>query len=433
MKSYPSIVKKRLTHILHEMAQKPELFVKNPGKDFTRKRKLTFEAMIRLLLSMGGNSICKELLEANRYHVNTATASAFIQQRGKLLPFALGFLLHEFTQSYKEIKTYRGYRLCAVDGSDLHIPTNPKDSASYFENHPGEKGFSLLHLNTLYDLCNRMYLDTCIQARRNANEHHALTEMVDRCAIGDPVILVADRGYESYNNFAHIEQKGWNYVIRVRDNYGIISCLTLPDLDEFDETYSLVLSRKQTLEIKTNKAKYRFLPSNTTFDFMDLHFQPYYPITLRVVRFRIPDGSCQTVITNLDPKAFPASQIKEIYKTRWGIETSFRELKYAIGLLNFHAKKTEYIEQEIFANLILYNFSAMITSHVAIGQRASHCAYQVNFTAAIYICRYFFSHNILASHVEALIQKNILPVRPGRASKRNLSSKSAVSFLYRVA
>ena len=38
---------------------------------------------------------------------------------------------------------------------------------------------------------------------------------------------------------------------------------------------------------------------------------------------------------------------------RWGIETSFRELKYAIGLCCLF-KKGEYIMQEIYARLILY-------------------------------------------------------------------------------
>ena len=35
--------------------------------------------------------------------------------------------------------------------------------------------------------------------------------------------------------------------------------------------------------------------------------------------------------------------IKELYHMRWGIETSFRELKYAIGLTSFHSKKRDYM------------------------------------------------------------------------------------------
>jgi hypothetical protein len=63
------------------MSASPELFVRNPGKDFTRNRKLPFETMMHLLISMGGNSIYKELLEAQGYDVNTATTSAFGQKR----------------------------------------------------------------------------------------------------------------------------------------------------------------------------------------------------------------------------------------------------------------------------------------------------------------------------------------------------------------
>ena len=37
--------------------------------------------------------------------------------------------------------------------------------------------------------------------------------------------MIADRGYEAYNNMAHIEQKGWNYLIRVKEKRGILSAL----------------------------------------------------------------------------------------------------------------------------------------------------------------------------------------------------------------
>ena len=55
--------------------------------------------------------------------------------------------------------------------------------------------------------------------------------MVANSLLKDPVILVADRGYESYNTLAHLEEKGWNAVIRVKDltNKSMISSLPLPD------------------------------------------------------------------------------------------------------------------------------------------------------------------------------------------------------------
>ena len=122
---------------------------------------------------------------------------------------------------------------------------------------------------------------------------------------------------------------------------------------------------------------------------------------------------------------------------RWGIETSFRELKYTVGLVNFHAKKKESIVQEIFARIILYNFAEMITTHVVISKSGTKHVHQVNFTVAIDVCRRFmrvcFWNNGLLPDVEALIGKNTLPVRPGRTDKRKMRSKTVVSFLYRVA
>ena len=38
------------------------------------------------------------------------------------------------------------------------------------------------------------------------------------------------------------------------------------------------------------------------------------------------------ITTNLPKEDFPVEEIKKVYAMRWGIETSFRELKYAIGL-----------------------------------------------------------------------------------------------------
>jgi hypothetical protein len=120
---------------------------------------------------------------------------------------------------------------------------------------------------------------------------------------------------------------------------------------------------------------------------------------------------------------------------RWGIETSFRQLKYAVGLSAFHSKKMEYIAQEVFARLIMYNFSERIASYVIVQQKSSHLTYQLNFTIAVRICRYFFrfSDDQHPPNVEALIGKHILPVRPDRHFPRNLRFRQAVSFLYRLA
>lgn len=440
MNEYANSLKQTLTSLISEMSAAPAPYVKNPEKDFTRKKKLPFDTVMQFLISMGGNSIYKELLESQGYDVNTATTSAFIQQRNKILPSAVEFLFHNFTKSYTDLKDYRGYRLLAVDGSDLHIATNAADTDTYFQSQPNTKGFNLLHLNAAYDLCNRLYVDAIIQPRRLCNEGRALATMVDRSPIEGKTIVTADRGYESYNNFAHIERKGWNFVIRVKDmdSNGILSGLRLPPGGEFDIDVHLTLTKKQTKEVKAHPEIYRFVPSTSTFDFLDLQENLFYPISFRVVRLLLPNETYETVITNLSAVDFPPNEIRSIYNMRWGIETSFRALKYTVGLTNFHAKKQEFIIQEVFAKMIMYNFAEMITSHVVISQMDKRHPYQVNFTVAVHVCRQFLRSrdNEPPPDVEALIRKNILPIRPirqGQKNTRKIRYKSAVSFVYRVA
>ena len=122
----------------------------------------------------------------------------------------------------------------------------------------------------------------------------------------------------------------------------------------FDMDINLILTRNQTKSKK--QAGYKFMPTVQTFDYLPIGSKEDYPISFRIARFKIADDSYETVITNLDRFCFSAEKLKELYHLRWGIETSFRELKYAIGLTSFHAKKVDYIKQEIFARLTLYNY-----------------------------------------------------------------------------
>lgn len=433
--SFSQNVKEVLLEKIQEMAACPKPFVRNPSSDFTRKRKLDFATTIRCLLAMQSGSLKKELLELFHYHPDTATASAFNQQREKILPEALEFLFQEFHKAFAQYQTYHGYQLLACDGTDLNIARNPNDLENYFQSVPGEKGFNQLHLNALYDLGSRRYVDAVIQPGRKNNECRAMTDMIDRCVCEHKTIFIADRGYESYNIFAHVEQRNMYYLVRVKDRgrNGMTSSFGLPQTEDFDTDVQLTLTRKQSKQARTCSGIYKFLPNNCTFDFLEQN--EFYPMTLRVVRFALTADTNECVITNLPRDVFSPDELKRLYGMRWGIETSFRELKYAIGLSCLHAKKVEYIKQEIFARLLLYNFCEIITTHVVIQQKDTKHSYQVNYTLAIHLCRHFlrFHTDISPPNVEMLIQKNLLPVRPGRSDPRKVRPKSNVSFWYRVA
>lgn len=437
MSGFPMLVKKRLFETVDRLERQKQDLVKNPEKDFTRNRKLSFQTLLKLMLSMGGKSLGSELLEHFDFDLKTASSSAFIQQRSKLSPEVFKVLLHAFTDSFDQRETYEGYRLVAIDGSDLLIPHDPNHAETYFQSIPNTKGFNLIHINAMYDLINRIYLDASVQPGRKENEFKALNDMVDISQLDEPVLIVADRGYESYNAFAHIMEKGWKFLIRVKDptSKSMLGTFDLPDAGEFDRQIHRILTRKQTNEIKARPDVYKFMPMNSTFDFMDPKAKPFYPMSFRVVRVILQDGSSQCFVTNLDKDEFTLEKIREIYHMRWGIETSFREIKHTLALTHLHSKKVEFIAQEVFAKMVMYNFCSIITSHVVIEQKLKKHGYQVNFSKAITICRHFLKIRNDASppDLEALIQKFILPIRPGRSNPRKIRFRTFVSFTYRLA
>ena len=265
--------------------------------------------------------------------------------------------------------------------------------------------------------------------------------MVDKSDI-QKALVIADRGYESYNNMAHIQEKGWFFLIRVKDGKaGIKDGLLLPEENEFDVDICLKLVRKQTNEIKElmkDKNKYRFIPHNASFDYLQEKTRKadpviFYELKFRVVRFEIGTESYETVLTNLDKDAYPATELKRLYAARWGIETSFRDLKYTLGMLDFHSKKVMCIHQEIYAHLIMYNFSEMITSHVVIAKKQRKHTYKANFSVAVHMCRLFFYERASPPNLETIIARNLIPIRPERHRTRNLTTKIFHGFLYRVA
>lgn len=420
-------------------------YSKDPNKNFTRSRKIPFNTLITTILRMEGHSMTNELISIFPRASETPSTSAFVQQRNKLKPGVFDALFHSFTESLENIqepKLLNGLRILAVDGTDILIPTDTSHIDSLVPESTVQVAHNLLHLNAMYDLLQRIYVDELIQDHHKKNEHKAFTEMVDRSRL-ENVLVMADRGFESFNNLAHAAEKGWYFLIRAKDkgSHSIVDGLDLPESESFDVSIDINLTRKQTNEVKalqSDKNRYKYLSHSVKFDYLPAHSRKmdplkWYRLSFRVIRFPISDDTYEVVLTNLPADEYPPDEIKRLYSMRWGIETSYRSLKYTVGLLYFHSKKAEYIRHEIVARLIIYNISEMITTHVIIKKKKRKYYYRVNFAVAVHICRMFIRGDISPHDIEAQLSRNIVPIRPDRKRKREKHNSSLISFIYRLA
>ncbi|MFP3155767.1 IS4/IS5 family transposase [Lachnospiraceae bacterium ZAX-1] len=245
--TYPEQVKSFLWSAIFEMSQYPGKFAKNPEVDFSRKRKLDFENLLRFLISMGCGSTGHELLKYFNYDLDVLSNATFYQQRKKLLSVALQHLLFQFN-SYFSVEKYKGrYQLVACDGSEFNIARNPDDPDTF---HPpsgkSTKGFNMIYTISFYDILNKRYLDCVIQPSRQKNGFQAICEPTDRYQYGGTPIFISDRGFSSFNYFAHAMNKGVFFLVRAKDinTKHLLKLETLPAF--IDKEIELILTRTQS-------------------------------------------------------------------------------------------------------------------------------------------------------------------------------------------
>lgn len=371
-----------LNNVISDICGNIDQYKKNPS-DFTRNRKLPVDQLIKTTLNMQGQSLEAELLKAYPDMDDRMTKSAYEQQKAKLKPEIFEDIFHQYNDTLENPKTLdivNSYRVLAVDGSDFNPPYQSKseyainyNSARHKKDGADAKPFSQVHGNLIYDILNNMYVDAYLQPRAKMNERDALIEMVKRIDNSKPFIIIADRGYEEFNIAENLNQiENCYYIIRAKTFKGAsvneIAYLPNEECDrDFDFTITTSLQFYKTNKdriphlkvIQQTKKHYKAELSKNSkdarWDFGNLHHVKY-----RVVKFRINDPETglpewEVLITNLNRFEFPLEKMKELYHLRWGIETSFLNLKYAIGAVQFHSRKDDFIKMELFAHFTMFN------------------------------------------------------------------------------
>lgn len=428
--NHPDEIKAVLEDTIDEVAAK----LRKEGK-FQRDRLLPPETLIRLLLSMRGGSLQKELYDARV----SASAAAFSMRRKLLDEQAMKVLFENFNERCGWTSTFQGYRIFAVDGTTVNLPRNPK-SESFLKNAGHPNGLNQLHLTPLFDIASNVYRHCVIQPQNYQDEIGALLFMLARYDFNTPTLIIADRGFEAYEVIAAFQEKAnAAFLIRVRQNQSAMREIQKLPQQELDRDLNFYVTTSQTNEAKASghviiqKRKERALVPPPPFG-RKPDFSQKYQIKIRVVRFLLSTGEYETLITNL-PRRITLAQIRELYHARWSIETYFRTLKYNIGLTNLHGKCDAYARQEIYSSMIMSNFTSKIVENIiTLKKKENQYLYAVNMKMAVHLCREFFrTEHADGDKLLNDISRYTEPVRPGRSDARKLRAKGFVGFVYRVA
>ena len=152
-------------------------------------------------------------------------------------------------------------------------------------------------------------------------------------------------------------------------------------------------------------------------------------LKLRVVKVILDTGEEEILITNISETEIPTEKMKEVYFLRWKIETSYDVIKNKLQIENFSGYSKKAIEQDFYAQILLFNMVEDIKREVneeVKGKRKYE--YIVNINILIGIAKYYLllmscikdldRQNELENTMLKFIKQNLVMVKSGRRNKR---------------
>ncbi len=354
------------------------------------------------------------------------TKSALSQARKQLSYMAFIDLNQQAVEAYyathPEFKTWHGFRLCAIDGSQFRVPNEP-NIVNAFGVNPGkdnQKDCALALVSVYYDVLNHISIDSSLN-HTTASERECAAAHLNYAHTKDLSIL--DRGYNAFWLYALYEATDRYFCMRAKSNQGLL-------YKEFAKSGKI----QTVITLKANKRSVnQYIEKGL----------PTKPLKLRLIRVELEDGEVEVLITNLmNEQVFPACEFKELYHLRWGAEEHYKLLKQWVEIENFSGKSVLSVKQDFYAKVLSTNLTAMVANAAQqqVDKATAHRKheYQVNFAQALskmkntLIELLLLSVHKLQGKLEALIDyiaRTIEPIRRGRGYSRS-TSKSKNRIFY---
>ena len=318
------------------------------SKDFTRKRKVMPDDIIRYELNKRGLTSKMEIRNFNKINdIKKISSPGMFKQREKLNPQAFTYLtqvnLKEFyCNATDEVKTFKGYIVEGTDGSDFEIPNTKLARKEYNGNLPDQCARATI--STCYDLLNKYTLDTIVE-----EYNHSETEMLLRHQevinseqlIGNyKSIIIADRNYRNLDFFYNCTKNGQKFLIRI-------------SASSYKKETNKMKSNDELIEIgyEYNRARYYKDSAPELYAYL----KNGNTIKVRCVKIVLDTGEVEYLLTNLNIEEFSYDDINELYNLRWKIEINYKHLKNNIKIECITSSKPVLIEQDIYSQILIAN------------------------------------------------------------------------------
>jgi len=325
-------------------------------------------------------------------------------------------------QSQWPAKTWKGFRLCAVDGTSIRLPNEP-EITQHFGVHNGrlaQTPCAMGMASVFYDVLNKIIIDSAIHPRLTSERKCA----EDHLQFSTPNDLILfDRGYVGFVMYRQLLQQNRHFCMRTKT-----------------QRDSLV---KQFIASGKKQAVVTYRPGRKALQNCQQRGISIAPIRLRLIRVELPNEVEVLVTSLMDEKVYPASIFKRLYHLRWGIEENYKRLKQWVEIENYSGKSALSVQQDFYAKIVAANLTTLIANQaqVIIDQQIQdrRHQYQINFAQALtkmkhrivilLNCQKTLLKQLLKETIR-YISQTIEAVREGRSYPRKLKNiKNNIHFL----
>ena len=369
-----------------------------------------------LLQVLHGNTACAHV---PRLGGVDCTGEAYNQARSRLPLAVLRGVLARLGKRWpiKEEGRWRGHRTFLVDGSSLSMPDTPALQKEFGQ--PGAQapgcGFPVMHVLALFHAATG-FLISVATAPLRTHDLSQIGRVHPELHKGD--LLVGDRAFCSFTHFV---------LLHARKAFGLFRA--------HQKQIVNFRAHRRTASKRSRQQGRKGLPTSRWLKRLGRHDQlveyakpkqrPSWlsasayadlPPTLvvRELRYTIANRGCRTRVvtratTLLDPVAYPASALAELYGQRWQIELNFRHLKQTMGMDVLHCQTVEGVQKEVAMYLLVYNLIRLVMLEAA--KRQDVPVERISFVDA---ARWLAE----AVHGDAPLRLRVNPHRPGRVEPR---------------
>lgn len=354
--------------------------------------------------------IANELLPINTSPLTSSYSTArnrLPEASLKELAFSVGKAIE---QNARARDLVHGHHVKVVDGSSVQLQDTGTNQAEYPQSSEQKEGcgFPVMYICALMGLASGALLDASVGGGQG-NERSLFRKLWSSLDEGD--ILLGDRGFISYADFAMLLKLGVDVVMRQRSN-------------SFTNKKKINLGHNDWLVFWERPAAIG--------KWVDRDELPEM-LVVRAVEYTITNenGEKEKAViftTLLDRKLYPVKKLVELYRRRWDMELTFRHIKTSMNMELLKCKTPKRCRCELWMGLLAYNIIRGVMLDAA--RKGKLPPAKISFTGTMHGLKNFASTKVFNDDprsayrllLDHLLQ-NQVGKRPGRSEPRRIKRR----------